>query len=215
MPMQLFLKSALSISLIGLLWGISTTAQNSRKKIIFFGDSLTAGYGITMEEAFPNLIQQRIDSLDLPYEVVNAGLSGETTAGGANRIDWILRSEPAVFILELGGNDGLRGLSPDQTRANLVSMIEKVRGKYPNAVILLAGMQMFPNMGPEYIEQFKETFPEVAKAKEVHLIPFLLEGVGGEEDLNQSDGIHTNVAGHKIVAETVWKYLEPHLKSAP
>ena len=211
--MQLFLKSALSISLIGLLWGISTTTQNSRKKIIFFGDSLTAGYGITMEEAFPNLIQQRIDSLGLPYEVVNAGLSGETTAGGANRIDWILRSEPAVFILELGGNDGLRGLSLDQTRANLVSMIEKVRGKYPNAVILLAGMQMFPNMGPEYIEQFKETFPEVAKAKEVNLIPFLLEGVGGEEDLNLPDGIHPNPEGHRLVAENVWAVLKTVLEN--
>ncbi len=215
MPQQLFLKTALSLTFLGFILGTLVPAQEARKKIIFFGDSLTAGYGITMEEAFPNLIQQRIDSLGLPYEVVNAGLSGETTAGGANRIDWILRSEPAVFVLELGGNDGLRGLSLEQTRSNLEGMIEKVRSKYPKAVILLAGMQMFPNMGPEYIEQFKETFPEVAEAKAVKLIPFLLEGVGGEEDLNQTDGIHPNVAGHKIVAETVWKYLKPFLKSAP
>ena len=215
MSMQLFLKTALSLTFLGVIFNATMPTQDQRKKIIFFGDSLTAGYGITVEEAFPNLIQQRIDSLGLPYEVVNAGLSGETTAGGANRIDWILRSEPAIFILELGGNDGLRGLSLDQTRSNLEGMIEKVRGKYPKAVILLAGMQMFPNMGPEYIEQFKQTFPEVAQSKEVNLIPFLLEGVGGEEDLNQPDGIHPNVAGHKIVAETVWKYLKPHLKSAP
>lgn len=208
--MNLFLKSFL-ISLVAVLLA-GKQQQEDKKKIIFFGDSLTAGYGLTMQEAFPNLIQNRIDSLGLPYQVVNAGLSGETTAGGLNRIDWILRTKPAVLILELGGNDGLRGLSPEQTRKNLGSIIDKVRSKYPDTVILLAGMQIFPNMGPQYIEQFKRAFPDVAEAKDVELIPFLLEGVGGEEELNQSDGIHPNEAGHKIVAETVWKHLEPHLK---
>lgn len=214
--MNLFAKYVLTLSLfVSALTFIGPESQDDRKKIIFFGDSLTAGYGLTLQDAFPYLIQQRIDSLGLPYEVINAGLSGETTAGGANRIDWILRTEPAIFILELGGNDGLRGLSLDQTRTNLEGMIDKVRKRNPEAVILLAGMQMFPNMGPEYINQFKETFPTVASEKKVELIPFLLEGVGGEEDLNQPDGIHPNEAGHKIVAETVWKFLEPHLKSAP
>ena len=214
--MNLFAKYVLTLSLfVSALTFIGPESQDDRKKIIFFGDSLTAGYGLTLQDAFPYLIQQRIDSLGLPYEVINAGLSGETTAGGANRIDWILRTEPAIFILELGGNDGLRGLSLDQTRTNLEGMIDKVRKRNPEAVILLAGMQMFPNMGPEYINQFKETFPTVASEKKVELIPFLLEGVGVEEDLNQPDGIHPNEAGHKIVAETVWKFLEPHLKSAP
>ena len=214
--MNLFAKYVLTLSLLVSVFSLTgDKAQDDRKKIIFFGDSLTAGYGLTLQDAFPYLIQQRIDSLGLPYEVINAGLSGETTAGGANRIDWILRTEPAIFILELGGNDGLRGLSLDQTRTNLEGMIDKVRKRNPEAVILLAGMQMFPNMGPEYINQFKETFPTVASEKKVELIPFLLEGVGGEEDLNQPDGIHPNEAGHKIVAETVWKFLEPHLKSAP
>ena len=214
--MQLFLKSLLTMTiLLTLASGVKIFEQDERKKIIFFGDSLTAGYGLTVADAFPFLIQQMIDALGLPYEVGNAGLSGETTAGGANRIDWILRTEPAVFVLELGGNDGLRGLSPKETRKNLEAMIEKVRKKNPDAVILLAGMQMFPNMGQEYVEQFRGTFPTVATEKKVKLIPFLLEGVGGDEALNQSDGIHPNIEGHKIVAETVWKYLKPLLKSTP
>ncbi|MCE7992016.1 MAG: arylesterase [Roseivirga sp.] len=214
--MHLFLKSVLSvIFLLSSFGALVTPDQDERLKIVFFGDSLTAGYGLTMQDAFPHIIQQRIDSLGLPYEVVNAGLSGETTAGGANRIDWILKSKPDIFVLELGANDGLRGLSPDETKKNLRGMIDKVRAKNPEAVILLAGMQMFPNMGQEYTAQFKEAFPIVAKEKEVKLIPFILEGVGGDESLNQSDGIHPNIEGHKIVAETVWKYIKPYLKSAP
>lgn len=210
--MNLFLKSLLILMIVIYTGG---SDQDTKKKIVFFGDSLTAGYGLTMQDAFPYLIQQRIDSLGLDYEVINAGLSGETTAGGANRIDWILRTSPDIFILELGANDGLRGLSLDQTKTNLEQMIDKVREKNPNAVILLAGMQMLPNMGPEYVRQFKSTFPQVANDKKVELIPFLLEGVGGEEELNQSDGIHPNEEGHKIVAETVWRYLAPHLNSTP
>lgn len=214
--MNLFLKCSLTFATaLSLLLISETLHQDTKKKIVFFGDSLTAGYGLTMQDAFPFLIQQRIDSLGLPYEVINAGLSGETTAGGANRIDWILRTAPDIFVLELGANDGLRGLSLDQTRTNLEQMIDKVRKRNPEAVILLAGMQMLPNMGPEYVGQFKATFPAVAKDKNIELIPFLLEGVGGEEELNQSDGIHPNEAGHKIVAETVWQYLAPHLKSSP
>ncbi len=214
--MHLFLKSVLTLTVL-----LASTAivpvpdQADKKKIVFFGDSLTAGYGLTMQDAFPHIIQQRIDSLGLPYQVVNAGLSGETTAGGINRIDWILKSKPDIFILELGANDGLRGLSPDETKKNLRGMIDKVKASNPDVVVLLAGMQMFPNMGQEYTEQFKEAFPLVAKEKEVKLIPFILEGVGGDESLNQADGIHPNIEGHKIVAETVWNYLKPYLKSAP
>ncbi|GAB5528337.1 MAG: arylesterase [Roseivirga sp.] len=214
--MHLFLKSLLTVAiLLTSLASLPTSDQEERMKIVFFGDSLTAGYGLTMQDAFPHIIQQRIDSLGLPYEVVNAGLSGETTAGGINRIDWILKSKPDIFILELGANDGLRGLSPDQTKKNLSGMIDKVKASNPEAVILLAGMQMFPNMGQEYTEQFREAFPLVAKEKDVKLIPFILEGVGGDESLNQSDGINPNIEGHKIVAETVWYYIKPYLKSAP
>lgn len=214
--MHLFLKSVLTLTVLLASAGLVLVPdQDEKKKIVFFGDSLTAGYGLTMQDAFPHIIQQRIDSLGLPYQVVNAGLSGETTAGGINRIDWILKSKPDIFILELGANDGLRGLSPDETKKNLRGMIDKVKASNPDVVVLLAGMQMFPNMGQEYTEQFKEAFPLVAKEKEVKLIPFILEGVGGDESLNQADGIHPNIEGHKIVAETVWSYLKPYLKSAP
>ena len=186
--------------------------NQEKKKIIFFGDSITAGYGISLEEAFPNLIQKKIDSLGLNYEVVNAGLSGEASAGGLDRIDWILQGKPDIFVLELGGNDGLRGLSIQETEANLKAMIDKVRQAKPSTKILLAGMQIPPNLGQEYTESFRKVFAKVAKDKKVDLIPFLLENVGGEEDLNQSDGIHPNSAGHKIVAETVWRYLEKYVK---
>ncbi|MGW8122509.1 arylesterase [Roseivirga echinicomitans] len=186
--------------------------HQEKKKIIFFGDSITAGYGITLEDAFPHQIQKKIDALGLNYEVINAGLSGEASAGGLNRIDWILQGKPDIFVLELGGNDGLRGLSIQETEANLKAMIDKVRQANANTKILLAGMQIPPNLGQEYTESFRKVFAKVAKDKQVDLIPFLLENVGGEEDLNLSDGIHPNQAGHKIVAETVWKYLEKYVK---
>jgi acyl-CoA thioesterase-1 len=213
--MHLFLKGVLIMTLaLNLCYRLVSPQQEEPRRIVFFGDSLTAGYGLTMQDAFPYLIQQKIDSLGLPYLVVNAGLSGETTAGGANRIDWILKSKPDIFVLELGGNDGLRGLSPEQTRKNLRAIIDKVKKRNPDAVVLLAGMQMFPNMGQDYVNEFKGTFPLIAEEKGVKLIPFLLEGVGGIEDLNQADGIHPNEEGHKVVAATVWKYLKPYLKSA-
>lgn len=192
------------------LW--TNQVEQNRKTIIFFGDSITAGYGLSMEEAYPNLIQKRIDSLGLNYEVINAGLSGEASAGGLDRIDWILEGKPDIFILELGGNDGLRGLSIEETEANLKSMIDKVRAANSNTKIILAGMQIPPNLGQDYTKAFRNVFPKVAKDKNVELIPFLLENVGGDTNLNQSDGIHPNTAGHKIVAETVWGYLSKYLK---
>ena len=193
-----------------ILWSAET--DQKRKTIIFFGDSITAGYGLSMEEAFPNLIQNKVDSLGLDYEVINAGLSGEATAGGLDRIDWILRGKPDVFVLELGGNDGLRGLNIDETEANLKAMIDKIKVANPNTKIFLAGMQIPPNLGQEYTKAFRDVFPKVAKDKNVELIPFLLVNVGGESSLNQSDGIHPNVAGHQIVAETVWSYVQKYLK---
>ncbi len=185
--------------------------QDQPKKIVFFGDSITAGYGIPMENAFPALVQSKIRDLNLNYEVINAGLSGETTAGGLNRIDWVLKAKPDIFILELGGNDGLRGLSLEESEKNLKGMIEKVRKANPKAVIILAGMQIPPNLGQDYTNQFKGLFPKVAKEMDTQLIPFLLDGVGGDPQLNLSDGIHPNQKGHKIVAETVWEYIRPLL----
>lgn len=186
----------------------TTTAGNV---ILFFGDSLTAGYGLETEQAFPALLGQRLDSLAYPYRVVNAGLSGETTAGGRNRLDWILRQEVAVFVLELGANDGLRGIPLSETRANLTAIIQGVRSRYPEAEIVLAGMQLPPNMGPDYTAEFRALFPEIAAEEGVALIPFLLKGVGGIPELNQQDGIHPTAEGHKILAENVWAVLEPLL----
>lgn len=187
-----------------------TTSSTSKPKklILFFGNSLTAGYGIELEEAFPGLTAQRIDSLGLDYRVINAGLSGETTASGLSRLEWFLEEEPAIFVLELGANDGLRGITPDETKKNLKGIVQLVKSKYPSTHILLAGMQIPPNMGQEFAGAFRAVFPEVAQEEKVTLIPFLLEGVAGDPDLNLPDGIHPTEAGHKIVFETIWPYLE-------
>ncbi len=181
--------------------------------ILFFGNSLTAGLGLDPAVAFPALIQQKIDEKGLNYTVVNGGLSGETTAGGLNRIDWMLKQPIDIFVLELGANDGLRGLPLDQTRENLQNIIDKVKNKYPDAKIVLAGMMVPPNMGEDYEKEFVKIYPELAKKNHATLIPFLLQDVAGIPDLNQGDGIHPNVEGEKIVAETVWKYLEPLLNN--
>jgi acyl-CoA thioesterase-1 len=183
-----------------------------KNNIIFFGNSLTAGYGVEAEEAFPGLIQKRLDSLDYDYNVINAGVSGETTASGLSRVEWVVKRQPVeIFVLELGGNDGLRGIKPEETNKNLRAIIDKVRGIHPDVKILLAGMMVPPNMGQAYAEEFQKVFPEIAKDKEVSFIPFLLKGVGGEADLNLPDGIHPTPEGHKLVTETVWEYLEPLL----
>jgi acyl-CoA thioesterase-1 len=181
--------------------------KESKKTILFFGNSLTAGYGIDKEDSFAGLTQQRLDSLGLDYRVINGGLSGETTAGGFSRLDWFLEEEPYIFVLELGGNDGLRGIQLSETRSNLDKIIDAVRTKYPETHIILAGMQIPPNMGQEYTDEFKSIYPEVASEKNVTLIPFLLEGVAGNPDLNLPDGIHPTEEGHQIVFETVWPYI--------
>ncbi len=180
--------------------------------ILFFGDSLTAGYGLSPEEAFPALTETLLNKKGNKVKVVNAGLSGETSAGGLSRIDWILKQPVEIFVLELGANDGLRGLPLDQTRKNLQSIIDKVKAKYPQTKIVLAGMMVPPNMGNAYTNEFQKIFPELAKKNNATLIPFLLNGVAGDDKLNQADGIHPNIEGHKIVANTVTKIIEPLLK---
>lgn len=191
----------------------SKSASTAKKQIIlFYGNSLTAGYGVEPSQAFPALVGQKIDSAGLNYTIVNAGLSGETTAGGKSRISWVMRQPVAVFVLELGGNDGLRGLPLTATRQNLQAIIDTVRQKSPQATIVLAGMQIPPNMGTSYTKEFRSLFSELADKNKLILIPFLLEGVGGIPKLNQPDGIHPTPAGHKIVANTVWKILQPVLK---
>lgn len=182
--------------------------KTADKVILFFGDSLTAGYGIELEEAFPALIQNRLDSLNLDYTVINSGLSGETTSGGLNRINWVLNQEVDVFVLELGANDGLRGIPLDQTKTNLQGIIDLVRKKNADTKIVLAGMQIPPNMGPEYTTEFRKIFPALAEENEIPLIPFLLDGVAGIPALNLEDGIHPTPEGHKIVKENVWSVLQ-------
>ncbi len=183
------------------------------KTIVFFGDSLTAGYGLEnpMADAYPSLIEKKIEAEKLPYRVVNAGLSGETTAGGVRRIDWILRQPVDVFVLALGGNDGLRGVDPATTRANLETILAHVRAKYPDAKLVVAGMQMPASMGADFARAYGEVFPAVARENHATLIPFLLDRVGAVPDLNQRDGIHPNPDGHRLVADNVWKVLRPLL----
>ena len=189
-----------------LFQGSSTT-----KTIMFFGDSLTAGYGLSPEEAFPNLLEKKLKENGKDCKVINAGLSGETTAGGLSRIDWVLRQPIDVFVLELGGNDGLRGLPLEQTKSNLQAIIDKVKAKNPNVKIVIAGMMVPPNMGDDYSTAFRKVFPEIAKKNNATLIPFLLEGVAGNEKLNLPDGIHPNPEGHKIVANNLVKVIGPLL----
>ena len=188
--------------------------SSSTKTILVFGDSITAGYGLDdTNDAYPGELQEKIDSLSLNYTVVNSGVSGETTAGGKGRIDWVLNQAIDVFILELGANDGLRGVPLTETRANLQHIIDAVKAKDPDIKIILAGMQLPPNMGQDYTTEFKSIFPDLAEKNNVELIPFILKDVGGIPSLNQSDGIHPTVEGHQIVAKNVWEVLEPMLKS--
>ncbi len=186
-------------------------AEAERKTVVVLGDSIAAGYGVEAGESFPDLLQKRVVEKKLPWEIVNAGVSGDTTAGGVRRIPWLLKRRVDVLVIELGGNDGLRGLAPEQTRENLEKIIGLAREKYPDVKIILAGMQMPSNMGAEYTKQFSALFADVAKTKQTELIPFVLEGVGGKAELNQPDRIHPNPEGHKIVAQNVWAVLEPVL----
>jgi acyl-CoA thioesterase-1 len=185
------------------------------RTLVFFGDSLTAGYGLADPDtqSYPAQIQEKIDAEHLRWHVVNAGLSGETSAGGLRRIDWVLRQGVDVFVLELGANDGLRGTATEVTRANLQAIIDRVRSKYPAAKIILAGMRMPQNMGPDYAEAFRAIYPSLAQKNRISLIPFLLDGVAGRPELNQYDGVHPTPSGAAIIADEVWKSIGPILRN--
>ena len=186
----------------------------ARPRIVAFGDSLTAGLGVRLEEAYPALLQRRVDAAGLNYEVVNAGVSGETSAGGLRRLDWALAGDVRALVLALGANDGLRGLPPDQLRRNLAQMIETAQAR--GIAVVLAGMEAPPHFGRAYVVEFRETFPAPAKQYRTALVPFLLEGVAGIGSMNQPDGIHPNAAGAKLVADNVWAVLRPVLeKTSP
>ncbi len=179
--------------------------------ILFLGDSLTAGLGVEETQAFPALIQEKIHAKNLPFETINAGLSGDTTAGGLSRLDWILQRPIDVLVLELGGNDGLRGLPVAAMEANLQATIDRVKARDPQVKVVIAGMRIPPNLGSDYTADFQAAFARLAAKNHAALVPFLLEGVGGHLDLNQPDHIHPTPAGHKIVADNVWRVLEPLL----
>lgn len=211
-PIRAGAWTLLSAVLFMLLAGNISAAENAMpKNVLILGDSLAAGYGIQREEAFPALLQKKIEAANLPYRIVNGGVSGDTTAGGLRRIDWMLRQPVDVLVVELGGNDGLRGISPAETKKNLQGIIDKAKQKYPQVRVVIAGMQMPPNMGEDYMKAFAAVFPSVAQTNKATLIPFLLDGVGGKTELNQPDGIHPTPKGHEVVAENVWKILGPVL----
>jgi acyl-CoA thioesterase-1 len=178
--------------------------------IAVLGDSLTAGFGVAKDEAFPALLQARLQREGYDYRVVNAGVSGDTSAGGLRRVDWILKAKPDLVVVALGGNDGLRGQSPAALRDNLESIITRLRGA--GAQVLLAGMRMPPNYGAEYTKEFAAVFPEVARRTGVAFMPFLLDGVAAQPRLLQPDGIHPSAAGHQIIADRLWPHLRPLLR---
>ena len=192
----------------------ATPAPDARPVLLCFGTSLTAGMGLDPEEAFPALLQRNIDSAGLGFRVVNAGVSGETAAAGLRRIDWLLQQPISVLLLELGANDALRGQDLTDARSNLQAIIDRTRARYPAVRVVVAGMEAPPNLGRRYTREFRDLFVDLARANHAVLIPFLLEGVAGRADLNQADGIHPTAAGARVVADRVWKALEPVLRSA-
>ena len=210
-----FVRSCFLIGLFAFSpsFALATDGANATpaKTVVVLGDSLAAGYGVEPQEAFPALLQQKVDAAGLKWTVVNAGVSGNTSADGLARIDWLLKRRIDVLLLELGGNDGLRGQSVSAMRDNLQGIIDRVKQRYPQARIIVAGMRLPPNLGPDYTTAFRNVFPELAEKNKAALVPFLLEGVGGKPQLNQSDHIHPTAAGHKIIAETVWNILKPQL----
>jgi acyl-CoA thioesterase-1 len=188
-----------------------STSLTDSKTVVVLGDSIAAGYGVQPPEAYPALLQDKIRAAGWNFTVVNAGVSGDTSADGLNRINWLLKRKIDVLILELGGNDGLRGVPAATTETNLQTIIDRVKQKYPGAQIIITGMQMPPNLGEQYRTAFKNIFPALAARNHAALVPFLLEGVGGRPELNQPDHVHPTAAGHRIVAENVWKVLKPVL----
>jgi acyl-CoA thioesterase-1 len=202
----------LAILTLLFLPGVSFGAAPQRV-ILFLGDSITAGYGLEPSEAYPALIQEKINATKWPFKVINAGQSGDTSAGGLNRMNWLLKNRIDVLVLELGGNDGLRGLPVETTRKNLQAIIDRTRTKYPSVKVVLAGMMVPPNMGRDYGQKFSAIFPALAKKNNAALIPFILEKVAGVRDLNLPDGIHPTAKGHEIIANNVWRVVQPILRS--
>ncbi len=191
--------------------GAPAAVPDAAPVVLFFGTSLTAGLGLEPEEAYPALVQQKIDSAGYGYRVVNAGVSGETSAAGLRRIDWLLQQPVAVLVLELGANDALRGQDVAAARANLQAIIDRTRARYPDVRIVVAGMEAPPNLGSRYTREFRDLFAALARDNGAAFIPFLLEGVGGVAELNQPDGIHPNAAGARVLADNVWRVLAPVL----
>jgi acyl-CoA thioesterase I len=187
--------------------------RSAARTVLFVGTSLTAGYGVGAERAYPAVLQQMIDSAGLPFRVVNAGISGETSAGGLRRIDWSLQQPADVLVLELGANDALRGLDPGHMRSNLDAILARARELHPRIAIVIAGMEAPPNLGADYARRFRDVFTDLARQYDAALVPFLLEGVAAEPSLNLEDGIHPNVEGHRRVAGNVWVVVEPVLRS--
>jgi acyl-CoA thioesterase-1 len=188
-------------------------ARSDVPRIIFLGDSLTAGLGLDVKDSFPSLIQHRLDESGLEFAVVNAGVSGDTSAGALRRLDWAMADGvPRILVVALGGNDGLRGLPPEQLEANLAAIIERAQAR--GLSVILAGMEAPPNFGADYTARFRDVYPTLAKRYDIPLIPFLLEGVAGDPAFNQSDGIHPNQRGAQVVADLVWRALEPALDQA-
>ncbi|HEX4120791.1 MAG TPA: arylesterase [Verrucomicrobiae bacterium] len=212
---RVILGKAILLALSLLVTTASVASAETRKTVVVLGDSLAAGYGVEPEEAYPALLQEKIKAAGLPFKIVPAGVSGDTTADGLGRLDWLLKRKVDVLIVELGGNDGLRGIPIATIEANLQAIIDRARKKYPDVKIIIAGMRMPPNLGADYVDAYAKVFPEIAARNHVALVPFLLQDVGGEVTLNQADGIHPTPAGHKIVAENVWKVLKPILESLP
>jgi acyl-CoA thioesterase-1 len=197
-----------------MLWMLAAPATLAAPvTVLVLGDSLAAGLGVERDEAFPALLETMAKTEGLPVVVVNAGVSGDTSAGGRGRINWLLNRKTDVLVLELGANDGLRGIPPETTTENLQAIIDAAKTKYPDIRIVIAGMKMPPNLGPDYGAEFERIFPRLAADNEALLVPFLLENVGGVAELNQEDRIHPNARGHRLIADNVWKHLGPLLRS--
>jgi acyl-CoA thioesterase-1 len=194
-----------------LLMTASAASAQTPKTVVVLGDSIAAGYGVEPEQAYPALLQDKVNAAGMPFKIIDAGVSGDTTTDGLGRLDWLLKRKIDVLIVELGGNDGLRGIPVTTIRSNLQAIIDRAKGKYPNIKIIIAGMRMPANLGQDYVDAYAKVFPEVATKNYATLVPFLLQGVGGDPALNQPDGIHPTPEGHKIVAENVWKVLKPIL----
>jgi acyl-CoA thioesterase-1 len=199
--------------LLGLVLALAAAPAHAEPVIVALGDSITSGLGVAADEAYPALLEVRLRRDGYAHRVVNAGVSGDTTAGGLRRVDWVLRAQPEIVILALGANDGLRGQPPQTTRANLEAIVARLTAA--GARVLLAGMRMPPNYGETFTRQFEAVFPAVARRANVALVPFLLDGVAADPTLNQADGLHPNAAGHRVIADRLWPHLAPLLKKTP